>query len=298
MSAREAKNWITHRYFRTYSIASELARIANNPDFHELEHLFIEDGVLEFTPNWKKDTLVHKFARWIADEKFINDTSGPYVVEYMQSESGSIYTKRFLPVDLCMTAYGFDSEPFEVPPPDGDMVEIRPKVSEWRESSKVADACYEYMLNDLRLSQIYHDLLARIADEVFHVVFINRVLMARLNEIISMKVREIGPETVEEYGGDAANFLRGGFRLKRTAPPAWVRRAVFHREKGRCALCRANLSPVLSSIPGYQFDHIVPISHGGLNDLTNMQLLCESCNKSKSNSSSATSPIYQKWYAE
>jgi hypothetical protein len=290
------KNWITHKYFRTYSIASELARVANNPDFRELEHFFIEDGVLEFTANWQKDTLVHKFARWIADEKFIEDTSGPYVVEYTQSESGSYGTQRYLPVDLCMIAYGFDLKPFDVPPPDGEMAEIRPKLSEWRESTKVADLCYDYMLNDLGPSQVYEELLGRIADEVFHVVFINRVLMARLNEIVAMKVREVDPDFIAESGSDAKNFSRNGSRLKRSAPPEWVRRAVFHREKGKCSLCRADLSLVLSSISKYQFDHIVPVSNGGLNDITNLQLLCEPCNKRKSNSSSATSAVYQKWY--
>ncbi|QFU89513.1 HNH endonuclease [Amycolatopsis sp. YIM 10] len=290
------KNWITHRYFRTYPIASRLARVANNPDFHELEHFFVEDGVLEFTPNWQKDTLVHKFARWIADEKFIEDTSGPYVLEYKRIENDSYETKRYLPVDLCMIAYGFDLEPFDIPPPDGEMVEIGSNVFEWQESTKVADLCYDYMLNDLGPSQAYAELLGQIADEVFHVVFINRILMAQLNEMIAIKVAEVDPDCIAEYGDGARNFSRNGFRLKRGAPPDWVRRAVFHREKGRCALCRADLSPVLSSISEHQFDHIVPASSGGLNDITNMQLLCEPCNKKKSNLSSATSAVYQKWY--
>lgn len=54
-----------------------------------------------------------------------------------------------------------------------------------------------------------------------------------------------------------------------------VRREVWRRDKGKCALCgsRKNL----------EFDHIVPVSKGGSNTARNIELLCESCNRAKSN---------------
>lgn len=42
-----------------------------------------------------------------------------------------------------------------------------------------------------------------------------------------------------------------------------------------CALCGSNEQ--------LEIDHIIPISRGGLDDSTNMQWLCSSCNKAKSN---------------
>jgi hypothetical protein len=53
-----------------------------------------------------------------------------------------------------------------------------------------------------------------------------------------------------------------------------VRRKVWIRNKGQCAVCgsRENL----------QYDYIVPTSDGGNNTLDNLQLLCKSCNQEKS----------------
>lgn len=40
---------------------------------------------------------------------------------------------------------------------------------------------------------------------------------------------------------------------------------------------------------------MVSLEQGGMNDVTNIQLLCSSCNLSKG-TFSATSNIYQNWY--
>lgn len=54
-----------------------------------------------------------------------------------------------------------------------------------------------------------------------------------------------------------------------------VRSEVWRRDMGKCTSCgsRENL----------EFDHIIPVSKGGANSVRNLQLLCRSCNASKSN---------------
>ena len=54
-----------------------------------------------------------------------------------------------------------------------------------------------------------------------------------------------------------------------------VRREVWRRDGGVCVKCgsRKNL----------EYDHIVPISKGGSNTARNIELLCEACNRAKSN---------------
>ena len=56
--------------------------------------------------------------------------------------------------------------------------------------------------------------------------------------------------------------------------PSAVRREVWRRDEGKCAKC--------GSREKLEYDHIVPIARGGSNTARNIELLCESCNRSKS----------------
>jgi Holliday junction DNA helicase RuvB len=60
----------------------------------------------------------------------------------------------------------------------------------------------------------------------------------------------------------------------RQAIPSEVRREVWRRDEGKCVKCgsRENL----------EYDHIIPIAKGGSNTARNIELLCENCNRAKS----------------
>ncbi len=55
-----------------------------------------------------------------------------------------------------------------------------------------------------------------------------------------------------------------------------VRREVWRRDGGKCVRC--------GSRERLEYDHIVPVSKGGSNTARNIELLCENCNRSKSDS--------------
>lgn len=57
--------------------------------------------------------------------------------------------------------------------------------------------------------------------------------------------------------------------------PESIRSEVWRRDEGKCVICgvRHNL----------QFDHMIPVTRGGATTARNLQLLCRSCNASKSN---------------
>lgn len=57
--------------------------------------------------------------------------------------------------------------------------------------------------------------------------------------------------------------------------PESVRIEVWRRDQGCCALCGSRES--------LEYDHIIPVSRGGSNTARNIELLCEKCNRSKSN---------------
>jgi hypothetical protein len=272
--------WLTHGFYRTYAIADRIAAIASSPISYvrELEGLTVDEGILDFLPNWQKESVLHKFAHWVADEMFVEDTSGPYLQDYDENNN----PVRYLPVDIALNAYGIClDEPFKIPPPHGQVVQVSHNVTRWEESHEVADACYEYFMEDLRLSQPYAELLEQIADEVFHTMFHNRVALAGLNAYLSWHVDDLDPEGLDDHPEIAKQFRTVG-KLKRTAPPRWARRAVFFRDHGRCAWCGTDLSGLIDALPSSQFDHIIPLAAGGLNDVTNLQLLCQPCNGQKS----------------
>jgi hypothetical protein len=55
--------------------------------------------------------------------------------------------------------------------------------------------------------------------------------------------------------------------------PAWLKRAVWQRDRGRCTHRECGSERFL------EFDHIHPVSTGGQNELSNLRLLCRSHNQ-------------------
>jgi hypothetical protein len=69
------------------------------------------------------------------------------------------------------------------------------------------------------------------------------------------------------------------YRLLEAAPvKESLRYEVLQESGGRCALCGAT-----SEDTRLEVDHIVPRSKGGSNDKENLQVLCDRCNRGKSN---------------
>lgn len=72
----------------------------------------------------------------------------------------------------------------------------------------------------------------------------------------------------------STNPEEGDARSRRI--PQDVKDKVWNRDGGKCVECGSNQN--------LEFDHIIPFSKGGANTYRNLQLLCESCNRSKSDS--------------
>jgi len=71
------------------------------------------------------------------------------------------------------------------------------------------------------------------------------------------------------------NVISDDLNYERSRIPEKVRIEVWRRDGGKCARC--------GSREKLEYDHIVPISKGGSNTARNIELLCEKCNRSKSN---------------
>jgi hypothetical protein len=89
---------------------------------------------------------------------------------------------------------------------------------------------------------------------------------------------------LEAYDEERRLFERLKIKFSETEPssennsrriPEKVRIEVWRRDGGKCARC--------GSREKFEYDHIVPFSKGGSNTARNVELLCESCNRSKHN---------------
>jgi hypothetical protein len=89
---------------------------------------------------------------------------------------------------------------------------------------------------------------------------------------ISNMIRFIG---IDGRSGDEDYFKW----VKRTNIPSWAERAVVTRDNGLCVVCKKDLLREFTA-PRH-IDHIVPLSRAGINDLVNLQLMCDSCNRKK-----------------
>ncbi len=80
------------------------------------------------------------------------------------------------------------------------------------------------------------------------------------SEIDYIKFRKNTPEDQPDY--------------ERLRIPENVRNEVWRRDQGKCVQC--------NSVRNLEFDHLIPLSKGGSNTARNLQLLCETCNRKKS----------------
>ncbi|VVQ23614.1 hypothetical protein PS928_05572 [Pseudomonas fluorescens] len=142
----------------------------------------------------------------------------------------------------------------------------------------------DYILDRLNFPLHY------VAHEVFCLLFNDKELMRTFGERTASAFENIQASQHPEY-------LHCNGRMKRSSYwPKWLRDALFYRENGRCAKCSNNLTGIFDPTLKFQIDHIIPISNGGTSDPTNLQILCEKCNKQKSNLSNLVGEfLYVPW---
>lgn len=88
-------------------------------------------------------------------------------------------------------------------------------------------------------------------------------------EKIKILREQVKKELIEE--GEILN----NSEVKREPIPQEILDKVWNRDGGKCVKC--------GSQEKIEFDHIIPFSRGGSNTYRNIQILCEKCNREKSN---------------
>lgn len=285
---------IEARFYQTYELCAIVNEILTDQLAHSVKlNTFHCDG------QWLD--LVRPFEKLSAFHRFIG-----YVVREVHSEQADavdlgerrrIFTNyqtipaalkdlapHRLPIEVAFENHGIDNQSF---------IHFLQESGASLETADEDDVS-SYML-DTFLSEPYERLRERTVGEIFHVLFQNRELLLRFNEYIAGVLARADLVGASEIPADL--FAREN-TLKRAKAPQWAQRAVYFRDRGRCVLCDKDLSGLVNLENAENYDHMVPLARHGLNDVSNLQLLCAQCNQhEKKDGRARTSREYQTWYA-
>lgn len=271
------KNIFEITYFETYYFANIINNILNdtNSYLRKLEDFFGNENYKNFIKPFPKFSRFHSFIC------FVIETINNEDIESIEIESFQKIDRK-LWVELAFENFGLDYETF-----NDWLLEKNVKRNEIDE-----DTINEYF-QDLILYGGYYELIEKLSEEIFFIMFLNRQILQRFNRQISPRISWV--EIINVDNDDKKYFSKDGV-LKRVNIPKWVQKAVFYRDRGMCVSCHKNLTGIINISSVENYDHIIPLIDGGINDVTNIQLLCEYCNKSKSGKIISTSKKYEKWY--
>ncbi|MEQ9307359.1 MAG: HNH endonuclease signature motif containing protein, partial [Marinoscillum sp.] len=117
-----------------------------------------------------------------------------------------------------------------------------------------------------KIKELASAYAANYSDRVLH----DRQLCAFIAQLLIV----IGFNGNDDLEGNPQQWVR------RKNIPAWAKKAIYSRDRGKCAICNTDILFELSE--NDHIDHIIPLARGGCNDIVNLQLLCQKCNLKKS----------------
>lgn len=227
-------------------------------------------------PNFSKYSVLHEFCAFAV--KVLIDEDAEKSLDIVQARFDALESERNKGKRI-RKAFRFDDEhsdgKIEV---DRILSNIKPGAQTFFSFLKDSD-CSCISDDYLGFTFCNGDLeqaIDQISRELFYILFQNREFLCRFNLFMA----RANPSIIE-----------------RCTIPQWVKRAVKFRDHGRCVNCRADLSSRFDCEDegAVHYDHIVSLRDGGLNDVSNIQLMCRKCNLSKSRQS-YTSTVYKDWY--
>lgn len=270
-----------HTYYNTYYYSNIVKNILSR----DIELIgFIsnffshESAIFSLIKPFEKESSFHRFIQYMIFEFFDYDMNenDKRVFDYwrINKHLDTLYA------DAAFENYDIDSS-FE-------------EFMDGRELKDYSDI--EKYHEELRLCGTLELLCEKIANEVFYIMFNDREALLSFNSIVSEYVNDVIITEIGEENTEIKSFFSKDGVLKRRRVPEWGKTAVFHRDRGRCCSCGCDLTAMFNIESKRHFDHIIPLADGGINDVSNIQLLCSACNTKKSHREIFTSDHYQFWY--
>ncbi len=263
------------RYFETYYFATVVQNlIRRSSDYiRSLDEFFGDAAALRLIEPFQRFTPLHQFIEWALGQLFDEDAAE--VAREPRDRRGD---RRKLLVEQVLDFHGRPYESaFELDPAGASS------------APAIGDQVEEFFL-----SEDFAWALSQCVEEVFYLLFSNRAFLREFNGFAASCVNAL--ENPSLWGGDHDDLFKKPGVLNRAHVPGWASRAVMYRDHGTCVACLRDVSGLLSLESRMHLDHIVPLSWGGMNCVTNLQVLCSECNLKKSDVHSDTSSQYQRWF--
>ncbi|EJQ06647.1 HNH endonuclease [Bacillus cereus] len=265
------------KYYGTYYFCNLIQNLVEGDNIGFARHFDEFFSNLVYENRFQKDSVLHQFIYFCIERVFYENIDS--IIESKDDENGITDFK--------------ESEFFVCKVLEYHEVK-RVRLEEWISKDKfknnhTEDIIYEYF-NDY-IPDVIFELINRLSEEVFHILFQNRTFLFKFNLLVA----DIFTASAENNGQYKEFLIKKSGYFKRVGIPSWVKRAVFYRDRGVCVFCPTNLSGIIDSLPMENFDHMVPLAKGGINDVSNIQLACETCNKSK-NDEASTTDVYRRMF--
>lgn len=272
------KDLLEMNYYATYYFTDIINNVIINGRLDTLPTLneFFETEPLYYP--FEKESILHRFIFWAIERVLIYETD---FANWDEVDSNN-YSEYQFNINIFMKKHNIN----------------HPSYSEWFSNTNIYNtidqdsiqAYYDYLFEEGPL----YTLLKRITEEVFYVLFQNRLFLKEFNTYVASY---IDSTELEDLSLENQTYFEKKGVLKRTTYiKSWVKKAIFYRDRGLCCCCHKDLSGLISpSCSEKALDHIIPLAEGGSNDISNLQLLCKKCNSKKKNKA-ITYNFYQLWY--
>ncbi|CUS03332.2 HNH endonuclease [Candidatus Promineifilum breve] len=279
-------------FYETYYFANIVRNVLHDQISYLrlLDNFYGADPDFEFAQPFPKYSAFHKFIEFLVTE-IINDEVFEIELDVRQDTferyshmpiAMNDLRPTSLPIEKALIYYNIEHTSFV------DWLKNLNKEFLDADDNDVSD-----YYDELTLEGPFETLVESAVREVFFILFQNRGLMLLFNEMMAGLIFGLGADTLE---GECDSFFAKPGVLKRAHIPRWVQRAVYFRDRGLCVICQRDLSGIINISSIEHYDHIVPLAQGGLNDVSNIQLLCQDCNLKKRNNNAQTSSLYEAWY--
>jgi hypothetical protein len=244
-------------FFEPEAVAATVEQVILAGGFsQEISDFFADERCLDFIEPYPEQSALHVFTTWLAC-RVLDETTTSVDIAAVSIDPSS------LPVDEALKRYGLYEEGFLE-----HLGDVGKNLSEVEED----DICNYF--DELKLSGKVEELGAAMADKVFPILLRNTVVLSAFNDLVADYLKDT---KIRELDLEHALFFLSDGQLHDIPASISAKRAVIEATGGKCSKCGSGLNTAASGRPHPHFELFVPVSAGGLNDVSNLAAVCDGC---------------------